>query len=473
MARRIGVFGGSFDPPGLHHRQIVSQLAREFDELLVVPCGPRPDKRHHGVVEPVYRAALNDITFGGIAGVNVDLFDLEQATFTRTHELDARYKNSGEIWHVVGSDIISGGRNGQSFVHRCWQDGPELWKRLNFAVVSRPGSEVDASDLPPRARMIKLSVAGSTETIRDRLYRQQPINDLVTPEADQYLTRYELYRGRAPARSARLAPFEPRALIVAADRNPKAREIAASLEHLRNEKNPNCVIAVGGDGTMLHAIQAHWRRRVPFIGINAGHLGFLLNRAEDVLDKAKESAWWAKSAAMVTRQLPMIYVETTAPDGTVKTALTFNDAWVERSTGQSAWLRVTVDGRERIAKLVCDGLLVSTAAGSTAYAMSMGAHPLLADTPGWLIVGSNVMSPLGWKSALLPLEANVHVEAAGHRQASRERIFLRSTFGGSHFDAARAISRIAAVELAFLGHHDLAEKIAQVQFPGGAGARLL
>src|SRR4029077_4867503 len=112
-----------------------------------VPCGPRPDKKHHGLVEPVYRAALNDLTFGNIDNVEVDLFHLEMATFTRTDELEARYRHLGEIWHIVGSDLVSGGGECGSFIHRRWKDGPELWGQLNFAVVSRPGSEVADVDL--------------------------------------------------------------------------------------------------------------------------------------------------------------------------------------------------------------------------------------------------------------------------------------------------------------------------------------
>ena len=301
MARRIGLFGGSFDPPGVHHRHIAKQLAGEFDELIVVPCGPRPDKANHGVVEPVYRAALNDLTFGDIERVTVDLFDLEQATFTRTDELEARYKDRGEIWHVVGSDIIAGGRRGESFIHRCWKDGAALWKSLNFAVVSRPGSEVEPQDLPPRSKMFRLSCEGSAETIRRRAYQKESLADLVVPEVERYIKRYDLYRGKAPTRFARLGEFVPRPAIHMADRNPLAVEIAKALDPIRDEADPNCVIAIGGDGTMLHAIQTHWRKRVPFIGINAGHLGFLLNRREDVLDGDKKVGWFAESGAMVTR----------------------------------------------------------------------------------------------------------------------------------------------------------------------------
>src|SRR6185503_11769076 len=94
-----------------------------------------------------------------------------------------------------------------------------------------------------------------------------------------------------------------------------------------------------------------------------------------------------------------------------QSGLSFNDAWIERSSGQSAWFSVSVNGKVRMPKVVCDGILTSTAAGSTAYSMSMGAQPLLADTPAWLMVGSNVMTPLNWKSALLSLESLVEVRS--------------------------------------------------------------
>ena len=154
------------------------------------------------MVDPVYRAAMNDLTFGDLPRVNVDLFDLEQATFTRTDELEARYGDRGEVWHVIGTDIIAGGRRGESFIHQHWKDGPALWKRLNFAVVSRPGSEVEPADLPPRAKLFRMSCEGSSETIRRRAYQKESLTDLVVPEAERYIKRYDLYRGKAPAKFA-------------------------------------------------------------------------------------------------------------------------------------------------------------------------------------------------------------------------------------------------------------------------------
>ena len=76
MPQRIAVFGGSFNPPGLHHRLVAEALVGHFDRIIVVPCGPRPDKLTTNDVETVYRAALADIAFRDLPRVEVDLFDL-------------------------------------------------------------------------------------------------------------------------------------------------------------------------------------------------------------------------------------------------------------------------------------------------------------------------------------------------------------------------------------------------------------
>ena len=208
---------------------------------------------------------------------------------------------------------------------------------------------------------------------------------------------------------------------------------------------------------MLRSIREHWRSRLPFFGINAGHLGFLMNAAETVL----ENEFPPKD--VIFRQLPMLYVELEAVDGTTSTAYGFNDAWVERDTSQSAWLKVSINDTVRLKKLVSDGALVATAAGSTAYARAMGASPLLADTPAWLLVGSNVMEPIDWKSALLSTDSTLAVENldAEHRPV---RAFIDGHDMGLVRSLRARISRAAAAELAFQAGHDMAEKIAALQF---------
>jgi len=111
-----------------------------------------------------------------------------------------------------------------------------------------------------------------------------------------------------------------------------------------------------------------------------------------------------------------------------------------------------------------DGILVATAAGSTAYARAMGATPLLMNTPALLLVGSNVMEPPGWTSALLSLDAEVTLVACDPRKRPLNG-FADGLPLGRVAEMRVRVSRIAAVELVFTEGHDIVEKIAQLQFP--------
>ena len=374
MPRTIAVFGGSFNPPGVHHRKVVESLRGQFDGIVVVPCGPRPDKPSLDAVPPVFRAAMADMAFRH-CGAEIDLFDLEHAVFTPTHELQHRYRGRGEVWHVVRRDLVLGGGRGQSAIQRSWINGPEVWESLNFVVVVAGGREINPRDLPPRHRVLRLDIEGNDDALRERVFRGESLDGLVTADVSDFITRRALYQGRLPSRLSRWKTTDRRMLIVADEKNPKAREWAEKFRAHSCPHDPNCVLVLGGDGTMLHAIQRHWRLRVPFFGINAGHLGFLLNDAERVLDDP------FPPQGLVLRHLPLLYVEMQTPDGAWRGGLSFNDAWIERAGGQTAWLEVKIDDNVRLPKVVCDGVLLSTAAGSTAYARAMGATPLLPDTP--------------------------------------------------------------------------------------------
>ncbi len=457
MPRRIALFGGSFNPPGLHHRRIAEMLAQHFDEVRVVPCGPRPDKPEINTVPAVFRATLADITFNGLDRVTVDLFDLEQDTFTRNHALEIHYAPLGEIWHVVGADWLAGGAQNQSAIQTGWAHGAEMWQSSRFAVLTRPGHELDTDDLPPHHEFFSLELEESSTKIRDLLLYGQNAKHLLDERAHAYIERYGLYRGTNPATWSRGSLSDTHCQIVTDARNSKALEWGKQLSEHSLGGNPDFILALGGDGTMLRAIREHWRKRMPFFGVNAGHLGFLMNAPDQVLEAS------FPPQDVIFRQLPLLYVEIETEDGSVHSTYAFNDAWVERATSLSAWLEIHVNGISRLPRLVSDGALVSTAAGSTAYARSMGASPLLADTPAWLLVGSNVMEPANWKSALLSTDA--HVEIKCLEPHFRPVIAYVDGIAQGKVRALRArLSRAATVEIAFLANRDMAEKIAAIQF---------
>lgn len=458
MRPQIAIFGGSFNPPGLDHRHVAEIMSREFDSVIVVPCGPRPDQQTVNDVDPVHRAALADIAFRGIDRVQVELFDLEHSGYTLTDELQERYKDRGDLWHVVGSDLTQGGT--ESVIHRDWERGVAMWSNLNFAITTREGYPCKEGELPPQSRVIPtdLSASGASSLIRELIFKREPYAHFVTEDIAEYIERYGLYRGRIPSRRTRLVLDTPRLIFFVDERNPRALEVSRRLEHWTDYANPNCIVVIGGDGTMLRAVRKHWRRRLPFFGINVGHLGFHLNSPAPGPNDTFEFG------ELTLHQLPMLYVEMDGADGVTRDALAFNDVWLERATSQALWMRVEINDRPRMSKLVADGVLAATAAGSTAYARAMGASPLLVDTPGWLLVGSNVMSPAGWKSALLAMDtrAEIIVENTAKRPAN-------AFVGGHPFGEVTRMrirmSRIATTELAFRAERDMAEKIAAVQFP--------
>ncbi len=453
MTRTIAVFGGSFNPPGVHHRQIATLLAQSFDEVVVVPCGPRPDKPVTNDVPPIYRAIMVDMTFRGLERVRVELFDLESRVFTRTHLLDEKYAAEVEVWHVIGADMVAGGASGEAVIQRQWERGDQLWSQCRFAVVLRPGIGLDRADLPPQHRVIDLSLDTDDTEIRDRVFHHKSTEKLVTEEVDLYISRHGLYRGMRPLRTTCFALDQIRPLVFVDPFNKDAMALAGTLES--DEQNPNLIVVIGGDGTMLRAIRSHWRRRVPFYGINTGHMGFLLN---------SRPASSPLLSDLVLQQLPLLRVTTRGPDGGERSSLAFNDAWVERATGQTAWLRVVVDGHERLPRLVADGALVSTAAGSTSYARAMGAPPMPLNTPALLLVGSNVLVPAFWKQAVLSLESTVEMTTLDPDKRPLHG-YVDGVPQGDVGSMSARVSKTAAVELAFDPEHDAAEKLASIQFP--------
>ncbi len=454
MNRTLAIYGGSFNPPGRHHRATVETLCRHFDEVVIVPCGPRPDKPVTSAVEPIHRAAMVDMNFRGLSKARVELFDLESSTFTRTYDLDRRFRGEGVVWHVVADELVRGGRNNESIIQREWTRGNDLWNEANFAILNRSGHPFDQTDLPPRHRLFEVENDGSSLAIRNKVFHHQPIDGLVVSEVESYIRRHRLYQGVASPRQTRFRLERMRYLVVADERNADSRAVAQRLA-AHSHEDPELIVVIGGDGTMLRAIRQHWRRRVPFFGINTGHLGFLLNDSREADPNEQD---------LLLYHLPLLWVEVESLDSQRTGAVAFNDAWVERATGQTAWLKLLVNDLERIEKLVADGVLVATAAGSTSYARAMGATPLPLYTTALLLVGSNVLHPPQWRPVVLSFDSRIEVRT--HDPVHRPlKAFIDGIPQGDVQALHARVSNMAAVELAFLPNHDPSLKLAKLQFP--------
>jgi NAD+ kinase len=163
------------------------------------------------------------------------------------------------------------------------------------------------------------------------------------------------------------------------------------------------VVALGGDGAMLETIHRVLDRKIPVYGMNRGSVGFLMNTfSVDDLPGRLERAQAA--------ELHPLRMTAVTESGTVHEALAFNEVSLLRQQRQAAKIRITIDGRVRLAELSCDGVLISTPAGSTAYNLS--AHGPIVPLSANLLPLTPISSfrPRRWRGALLPSTVEVLFE---------------------------------------------------------------
>lgn len=163
------------------------------------------------------------------------------------------------------------------------------------------------------------------------------------------------------------------------------------------------LIALGGDGTLLESLHLVGNKKIPVYGMNCGSVGFLLNPYRP--EKLKEHL--AKAHEAKIYPLNMITID---EDGTEHKAMAFNEVSLLRQTRQAAKLKISIDGVERISELVCDGILLATPAGSTAYNLS--AHgpiiPLSANVLA--LTPISAFRPRRWRGALIPTYSTVQID---------------------------------------------------------------
>ena len=216
------------------------------------------------------------------------------------------------------------------------------------------------------------------------------------------------------------------------------------------------IVAIGGDGFMLETLRTHMGGDKPIYGVNCGTVGFLMN-AQDI-DGLEQNI--ADAEAAIIHPLTMT-AQTT--DGRVETAKAINEISLFRQTRQSARVKIIVNGKARIESLICDGILLSTPAGSTAYNLS--AHgPILPISAQLLaLTPISAFRPRRWRGALVPHDAIVTFETEDpeHRPVSAV---------ADNYEVRDAVSvtaredRSVAMTLLFDRGQSLDERILREQF---------
>lgn len=196
--KRIVVYGGSFNPPGRHHREIVEVLSGVFDIVVIAPCGEREDKPSANVVDAWHRGEMAKRAFGDIERVDIDLTDIANGTYTPHYYLNERYVErypKADIWHAIGTDLLRKDSDGKCDIERDWTHGPIIWKSFRWTIVRRPGHEISQAELPPVSEAIVIpSLVGSGTVIRERVGDGKTIHDLVPEKVLDYIEQEGLYR---------------------------------------------------------------------------------------------------------------------------------------------------------------------------------------------------------------------------------------------------------------------------------------
>jgi NAD+ kinase len=187
---------------------------------------------------------------------------------------------------------------------------------------------------------------------------------------------------------------------------PEAQSALSNLRQQYDDAGPeqaDIIVALGGDGFMLSTLHTFLGLGKPIYGMNLGSVGFLMNEYNETGLPQR----LAKAERAVVHPLRMR--ATTA--GKCIDGLAFNEVSLLRQTRQATKLRILVDGKVRISELICDGALISTPVGSTAYNLSAHGPILPIDSALLALTPISAFRPRHWRGALLSHRAKVRFEA--------------------------------------------------------------
>ncbi|HTV36505.1 MAG TPA: NAD kinase [Xanthobacteraceae bacterium] len=187
---------------------------------------------------------------------------------------------------------------------------------------------------------------------------------------------------------------------------PEAQQARRRLVRRYGDAQPedaDVIVALGGDGLMLQTLQRYMNSGKPIYGMHRGTVGFLMN------EYVETGLTERLAAAHVTVIHPLL-MRARDEAGRMHRHHAINEVSVFRQTNQAARLRVLVDGKERLAELVADGILLATPAGSTAYNLSVQGPIIPIDAPLLALTPISPFRPRRWRGALLPDRARVTIE---------------------------------------------------------------
>lgn len=216
------------------------------------------------------------------------------------------------------------------------------------------------------------------------------------------------------------------------------------------------IVALGGDGFMIATLHTVMGRDIPVYGMNRGSIGFLMN------DFSEEDLTARLGAAQETVIHPL---RMSAMDQSGKSveALAINEVSMLRATRQAAKIAISVDGAPRLDELICDGVLVATPAGSTAYNLSAHGPILPIDAELLAVTPISAFRPRRWRGALLPTRAKVRFDVLEPRKRPVNAVADSTEIRAVDWVEAE-VAKDVNLRLLFDPGHTLDERILQEQF---------
>ena len=191
-----------------------------------------------------------------------------------------------------------------------------------------------------------------------------------------------------------------------ASETSEARNSLQRLAHRYGNATPreaDAIVALGGDGFMLQTLHRHMNDSIPIYGMNCGSVGFLMNdyHEDDLVERL--------TAAKKTRIYPLSMLAFDNK-GKAHKSLAINEVSIFRRTYQAAKLAISVDDSTRLNELICDGILVATPAGSTAYNLSAHGPILPLNAPLLALTPISPFRPRRWRGAILSNDARISID---------------------------------------------------------------
>ena len=220
--------------------------------------------------------------------------------------------------------------------------------------------------------------------------------------------------------------------------------------------NSDVIVVLGGDGFMLEAIKNHMSQNLPLFGLNYGSIGFLMNASnkDDLIKRINLSQ---------SIEIAPLSMKVKSFDGSSHEAIAINEVSLLRETHQASKIKISIDDKVRLEELICDGILISTPSGSTAYNLSAHGPILPINADVLALTPISAFRPRRWKGAILNNRSEVRFEVIDGKKRPVSAVADSTEFRNIESVTVKQDNE-NSIQLLFDEQHSFEERILNEQF---------